>query len=122
MDGRAAAWRMQDRNRFSSEFAGTSRVLRRNRYFGMRVLLATLPAAVVVLSGAVTSDLGATLRSVADQYYWTAGQIAIVAGRETTMDYYERLVNDAALLREPAYAHYPPHIWWKRPRPRWNSM
>lgn len=111
MDGRAAAWRMQDRNRCSSEFAGTSRVLRRSRYSGMRLLLATLPAAVVVLSGAVTTDLGATLRSVAAQYYSTAGQIAIVAGRDTTMDYYERLVDDAALLRAPAPAHYPPAIW-----------
>ncbi len=77
----------------------------------MRVLLSALPAAALVLSGAGTSDIGTTLRSVAAQYYSNAGQIAIVAGRETTMDYYERLVEDGVLLREPAPAHYPPVIW-----------
>ena len=86
-------------------------MLRRGRYLGMRVLLAALPAAALALSGAGTSDISATLRSVAAQYYSNAGLIAIVAGRETTMDYYERLVEDGALLRGPAPAHYPPNLW-----------
>ncbi|MGB8909089.1 MAG: alpha/beta hydrolase-fold protein [Candidatus Cybelea sp.] len=86
-------------------------MLRRNRYFGVRVLLAALPAAALMLSGADASDVGATLRSVADQYYSNVAQVATVAGRETTMDYYERLVNDAALLLEPAPNDYPPEIW-----------
>jgi S-formylglutathione hydrolase FrmB len=77
----------------------------------MRVLLAALPAAALALSGAGTSDIGATLRSVAARYYSNAGQVAIVAGRETTMDYYERLLDDGALLREPVPSHFPPAMW-----------
>ena len=77
----------------------------------MRLLLAAFPAAAVVLPGAGTTDISATLHSVAAQYYSNAGQVAIVAGRETTMDYYERLVDDVALLRAPAPAHYPLALW-----------
>jgi S-formylglutathione hydrolase FrmB len=96
---------------FPRSLLGTSLVLQRRRYSGMRVLLAALPAAALVLSGAGTSEISATLRSVAAQYYSNAGRIATVAGRETTMDYYERLVDDGAVLREPVPTHYPPALW-----------
>ena len=50
--------------------------------------------------GAAGEDLGTTLRSVAAVYYAKAGQVALVAGRATTMDYYDRLLTDANLLSE----------------------
>jgi S-formylglutathione hydrolase FrmB len=77
----------------------------------MRLLFAAFPAGLLVLLGAGTTDTSATLHSVAAQYYANAGQVATVAGRETTMDYYERLVDDVALLRAPVPGRYPPEVW-----------
>jgi S-formylglutathione hydrolase FrmB len=76
----------------------------------MRSSLAPLAAAVALL-GTASGDVGATLRVVAAQYYANAGKVAIVAGRDTTMDYYQRLVDDAGLLRVAAPGRYPAAAW-----------
>jgi predicted esterase len=57
------------------------------------VVLAFLPAATA-------SDLETSLRSTAAQYLAKIASIAPIAGRDTTYDYYERLIDDAALLRQ----------------------
>ncbi len=61
--------------------------------------------------GAAGEDLGTTLRSVAAVYYAKAGQVALVAGRATTMDYYDRLLTDANLLSEAPPRNYPAQTW-----------
>lgn len=76
----------------------------------MRSFLAPVAAAVALL-GAASGDVGATLRVVAAQYYANAGNVAVVAGRDTTMDYYQRLVDDAGLLRVAAPGRYPASAW-----------
>jgi dienelactone hydrolase len=61
--------------------------------------------------GAGAETLLRALRSEAVVYYAHAGEIASVTGRDTTMDYYQRLLNDANLLSESAPALYPAQIW-----------
>jgi pimeloyl-ACP methyl ester carboxylesterase len=48
-----------------------------------------------------TGDLTASLRSTGEAYLARISRIAAVAGRDTTYDYYERLHDDAEMLREP---------------------
>jgi dienelactone hydrolase len=65
----------------------------------------------MALAGAAGEDFGTTLRSVAAVYYAKAGQVAVVAGRATTMDYYDRLLTDANLLSEAPPGNYPAQTW-----------
>jgi predicted esterase len=52
--------------------------------------------AAIALLGSAPTDVRATLRSVAASYYANSPAIAGVTGRDTTMDYYNRLVEDLA--------------------------
>jgi predicted esterase len=65
----------------------------------------------MLLVAAGPDDLEGSLRAVAAQYYAGAGTVAVVAGPDTTMDYYDRLVADAALLHQAPPAGYPPDAW-----------
>jgi predicted esterase len=76
------------------------------------VLRAAVTAAVILsLIGAASENLGSELRAAAARYYRNAPEIAAVAGRDTTMDYYDRLVADAQALSTPALPGYPPELW-----------
>jgi len=67
--------------------------------------------AAMMLVAAGPDDLDGALRAAAAQYYAKAGTVAAVAGPDTTMDYYERLVTDAATLHQSPPAGYPPDAW-----------
>lgn len=54
--------------------------------------------AACVLLGTAPNDVKTTLRDVAASYYADVAAIAKVTGRDTTMDYYNRLVQDLAEL------------------------
>jgi S-formylglutathione hydrolase FrmB len=73
--------------------------------------VAALCAAGVMCSGAASDNLADTIRNVAASYYAKAGQVAIVTGRDSTMDYYDRLLQDAELVSESAPRDYPPDVW-----------
>jgi poly(3-hydroxybutyrate) depolymerase len=72
---------------------------------------AALTAALAVLNAASSDDLRGTLQATAGSYYRQAAAVAGVAGADTTMDYYDRLVDDAALLGERPPSPYPPELW-----------
>jgi dienelactone hydrolase len=72
---------------------------------------ATTAAALAFFLGASSGDLGNTLRSTAASYYRDAGKVAVVTGADTTMDYYDRLLDDAALLGERPPNRYPPQMF-----------
>lgn len=55
-------------------------------------------AAAIALGGADASDLSQSLHATAAEYYAKIASIAPVAGRDTTFDYYQRLVDDADAL------------------------
>ncbi|MBV8068167.1 MAG: hypothetical protein JO113_09325, partial [Candidatus Eremiobacteraeota bacterium] len=59
-----------------------------------------IAALIVAFVGAAPENLAATLRAVAARYYQSAGQVAAVAGRDATMDYYDRLLDDAELVSQ----------------------
>lgn len=78
----------------------------------MNVLRGSLTvAALAVLVAASSADLRATLQSTAALYYRHAGEVATVAGAGTTMDYYDRLLDDAASLGQRAPDGYPAALW-----------
>jgi predicted esterase len=52
--------------------------------------------AFIALLGSAPTDVRATLQTVAAQYYAGAPAIAKITGRDTTMDYYQRLLDDLA--------------------------
>ena len=60
---------------------------------------------------ASSDDLGSTLQSTAASYYRHAGAVAAVTGAATTMDYYDRLLDDGALLGGRAPSSYPAELW-----------
>ena len=64
---------------------------------GVRVVAALLALATV----AATASLPERLRSVAAAYYAHAPTIATITNRYSTMDYYQRLIDDAGLLSDP---------------------
>ncbi len=68
-------------------------------------------AAALALLGAGPGDAGATLQATAAAYYAQAPQIARVTGRDTTMDYYQRLFDDMDLLKAPLPDDYTPAMW-----------
>ncbi|HEY1881708.1 MAG TPA: hypothetical protein VGG51_01545 [Candidatus Cybelea sp.] len=58
--------------------------------------------ACVVLLGAQPASLPRQLGALAAQYYAQAARIAVATGRDSTMDYYQRLVDDAATFGSAA--------------------
>ncbi|HZY95462.1 MAG TPA: alpha/beta hydrolase-fold protein [Candidatus Cybelea sp.] len=70
-----------------------------------------LAAAFLFLAAATAESIGDMLRAVAAVYYAKAGDVENVTGRDTTMDYYQRLLDDADLLGEPAPSSYPTATW-----------
>ena len=76
----------------------------------------------MLLVAAGPDDLEGSLRAVAAQYYAGAGTVAVVAGPDTTMDYYDRLVADAALLHQAPPAGYPPDACARRFEPSRSSI
>jgi poly(3-hydroxybutyrate) depolymerase len=64
-----------------------------------------------MLAGAWADGGGDSLRSLAATYYAKAGQVSSVAGPDSTMDYYDRLLGDIALLSEPAPTRYSAEMW-----------
>jgi dienelactone hydrolase len=68
-------------------------------------------AALLAFTIAGTASGSDTLRSVAASYYTKAGQIAIITGRDTTMDYYQRLLDDADLLNSAPPSYYTAEQW-----------
>jgi pimeloyl-ACP methyl ester carboxylesterase len=73
--------------------------------------VAALGATVLFATGVQTSTTADTLRSIAASYYAKAGQIASITGRDSAMDYYQRLVDDGSLLSEPGPSEYPASMW-----------
>ncbi len=55
-------------------------------------------AALVLLLGSSPGDLRATLKETAATYFAQISTVAPIAGRDTTYDYYERLVDDGDRL------------------------
>jgi dienelactone hydrolase len=72
---------------------------------------AAIAATLAGLIAATSEDLSNTLQSTAASYYRHAGEVAIIAGADTTMDYYDRLLDDAASLRQHAPRRYPREAW-----------
>jgi pimeloyl-ACP methyl ester carboxylesterase len=77
------------------------------------VILRTLGATAVVAfcAGVASGSLDDTLRSVAASYYANAAKIEILTGRDSTMDYYQRLLDDADLAHLPAPNNYSTQTW-----------
>jgi pimeloyl-ACP methyl ester carboxylesterase len=73
-------------------------------------VLATAAAALALL-GAGSGDLDATLHATAAAYYANVAAIARVTGRDTTMDYYQRLVDDFDLVKAAVPDGYTPAMW-----------
>ncbi|MGB6520607.1 MAG: hypothetical protein WBE83_02415 [Candidatus Cybelea sp.] len=59
-------------------------------------------AACVALLATQPASLEPQLDALAARYYAQAGRIAIATGRDSTMDYYQRLLDDAAMFGSPA--------------------
>jgi S-formylglutathione hydrolase FrmB len=68
-------------------------------------------AALLAFTVAATASGTDTLLSVAARYYAKAGQIATVTGRDSTMDYYQRLLDDAGFLNAPPPSYYTADQW-----------
>jgi len=62
---------------------------------------ALLAAAATALLGSSQSNLQTQLRQTAAAYLAGIGPIAVVTGRDTAFDYYERLRDDADMLDDP---------------------
>jgi predicted esterase len=76
-----------------------------------RALAIGTTAALVMVGGASPPDLDGALHSVAARYYDNVASIAKITGRDTTMDYYQRLLDDAELLKTPPPDDYTPALW-----------
>lgn len=74
-----------------------------------RAVLAGI-AATLALAGAAPGDFEGTLHSVAASYYSNVASIARITGRDTTMDYYQRLLDDVDQLGNVPDG-YPPEVW-----------
>lgn len=77
----------------------------------MRIRAIGLGAALLAFTIGATTSASDTLRSVAATYYAKAGQIAIITGRDATMDYYQRLLDDAGFLNAPPPSYYTAEQW-----------
>ncbi|HXO17156.1 MAG TPA: hypothetical protein VN909_03220, partial [Candidatus Dormibacteraeota bacterium] len=76
---------------------------------GIRAVAAV--GAVLLCAGTASDNLADTLRSTAASYFAKAGQVAAATGRDSTMDYYNRLLQDLDLLKEPPPPYYPADVW-----------
>jgi poly(3-hydroxybutyrate) depolymerase len=74
----------------------------------LRAVIVGAAAGALAAAGGGTAD---TLRSVAAQYYANAGKIASLAGRDTVMDYYQRLLDDADLAGDPPPSGLTTQAW-----------
>jgi predicted esterase len=73
---------------------------------------ATAIAACFLLGASSPTDLVAALHDAATSYYANLAKVAKVTSRETTMDYYQRLLDDQdMLLNEPAPVGYNRATW-----------
>jgi predicted esterase len=70
-----------------------------------------LGIAIIALAAGAAESTGDVLRGIAAAYYQDAGSVANVTGRETAMDYYQRLLDDADLTDQTAPTGYPPVTW-----------
>ena len=70
-----------------------------------------LGAALLAFTIAATTTASDTLRSVAATYYAKVGQIEVITGRDSTMDYYQRLLDDADLLNAAPPNYYTAEQW-----------
>lgn len=68
-------------------------------------------SALALLALAGPQNLSGQLRSVAQTYYEKAGAVAAVTGRDTTMDYYQRLLDDADNFSVPPPSYYTAEQW-----------
>jgi pimeloyl-ACP methyl ester carboxylesterase len=70
--------------------------------------------AAIALLGVSSHDVQNTLHATASLYYAHVAAVARVTGRDSTMDYYQRLIDDADELKDgkPAsYADYSDEMW-----------
>ena len=58
-------------------------------------------AAALAFVGAGSGDLDGQLQSTAASYFSNVAAIARITGGDTTMDYYQRLLDDPELLKAP---------------------
>jgi pimeloyl-ACP methyl ester carboxylesterase len=68
-------------------------------------------AAAFGLLAAAAPDLRGSLQTTAAQYFSHVAIIAGVTGRDTTMDYYQRLLDDADMVGAPVPTGYPADVW-----------
>lgn len=68
-------------------------------------------AAALAFVGAGSGDLDGQLQSTAASYFSNVAAIARITGGDTTMDYYQRLLDDPELLKAPGPEGYPPAMW-----------
>jgi predicted esterase len=61
-------------------------------------------AALALLLGSSADELRVSLRTTAAAYLANIARISVIAGRDTTYDYYERLINDEQSLDDPTPA------------------
>ncbi len=82
------------------------------RYSGMLSVRAIgLGAALLAFTIAATASASDTLRSVAAKYYAKVGRIEVITGRDSTMDYYQRLLDDADFLNSAPPSYYTVEQW-----------
>src|SRR5580658_992783 len=85
---------------------------RRARYsYVLAIRAAASAAALLAFTTAGTPSGGDTLRSVAASYYANVRQIETITGRDSTMDYYQRLLDDADLLNAAPPSYYTAEQW-----------
>lgn len=72
---------------------------------------AACAALLIFLIGADAERLGESLRATAAEYYLQAPQIAAVAGSDSALEYYHRLLDDADLLDQASPAGYSAQAW-----------
>jgi dienelactone hydrolase len=68
-------------------------------------------ASALLLAGVAGENTPDALRSVAAVYYSNAARMATLTGRDSAMDYYQRLVDDADLWTMPAPGGMPEAAW-----------
>ena len=71
----------------------------------------TAAGAALVLLGAGSESVQNTLRTTAASYYAKVADVARVTGRDTTMDYYQRLLDDLDLFKTPMPDDVAPSMW-----------
>ena len=75
--------------------------------------------AAIALLGTAPTDVKTTLRDVAASYYADVAAIARVTGRDTTMDYYNRLVEDLAELDTTPPPNYDATLYYEHDAENW---